>query len=70
MPIGHDLDIPSSSGPLMQDEAMAGLYFANDYWKALSCWRGFSYWGNEESAAVQPNAAVSLYFFNTRNINI
>lgn len=48
---------------------MASLYFANDYWKALSCRRGFSYfWGNEESAAVQPNAVVSLYFFNTRNI--
>ena len=23
MPIGHDLDIPSSSGSLMRDEAMA-----------------------------------------------
>ena len=23
MPIGHNLDIPSSSGPLVQDQAMA-----------------------------------------------
>jgi plastocyanin len=39
------------------------VYFANDHWNALSCRRGFSYfWGNEESAAVQPNASVSLCF--------
>jgi len=38
-------------------------YFANDHWNVLSCRRGFSYfWGNEESAAVQPNASVSLCF--------
>lgn len=37
------------------------MYFANDRWNALSCRRGFSYfWGNEESAAVPPNASVSL----------
>jgi plastocyanin len=48
----------SNSGP-----TQVWVYFANDHWNALSCRRGFSYfWGNEESAAVQPNASVSLCF--------
>lgn len=39
------------------------IYFINDRWNALSCRRGFSYfWGNEESAAVQRNASVSVCF--------
>lgn len=48
----------SNSGP-----TRVWVYFANDHCNALSCRRGFSYfWGNEESAAIQPNASVSLCF--------
>lgn len=48
----------SNPGP-----ARVWMYFINDRRNALSCRRGFSYfWGNEESAAVQPNASVSLCF--------
>lgn len=43
------------------------LYFSREALDEVSCRRGFSFfWGNEESARIEPNQSVSLCFSKTR----